>query len=560
MNWVKSVFTTLAERQESIPGALYDIPSYETPGTCLPEIANLALLAELLTKRLTNRNIVIFGDYDVDGIFSMGIMQKSLLFLGRFAEAVSGKPASTVEIMVPDRFQEGYGFSVAHAAKIHKSTILLLDNGIVQYDAILKAKENGNEVFVVDHHEPGDRLPDADVIVNPHAISGGAYDNYCAAGLSYRLARAMFEGKWLDSVVDAAVKAEAMQEFLFMAAIATVADVVPLLWENRVIVREGMKTIPQHWKNICFSLMDSEKPYLNEGDVAFKIAPAINAVGRLGELNKEFVEELMTAENTEQISAQMQYMNHERKQMTKRILKALRLPDPRAKVIVVQDDTITTGIAGIIAGHLAEKHGKPVFVFSKANDGMITGSARAAKGTLHLKNLLDEISAKNPGLLSRYGGHESAAGVTISADKLSVFTESANSLADYKPITERVYDFELGQYDWFDVYDNLQKFAPYGEGNPSPILHFHVTGEENKVTVMAKEHLKIQHGNYEAVGFNMADKANLGCLEYDLYGTLQMNEYRGSCRVQLNIVDFEQPKEEAAPATDFSNALAACFG
>ena len=136
MGWVKSVFKTLAERQATIPGAMYELDRYEDMETPLPRIANLNELASALTERLVGkRKIVLFGDYDVDGIMSIIIMMKALRFLGRFAESVSGKPASVVSIDVPDRETEGYGFSVSHAEKLHDCVVLLLDNGIVQLES-----------------------------------------------------------------------------------------------------------------------------------------------------------------------------------------------------------------------------------------------------------------------------------------------------------------------------------------------------------------------------------------------------------------------------------------
>ena len=571
MGWVKSVFKTLAERQATIPGAMYELDRYEDMETPLPRIANLNELASALTERLVGkRKIVLFGDYDVDGIMSIIIMMKALRFLGRFAESVSGKPASVVSIDVPDRETEGYGFSVSHAEKLHDCVVLLLDNGIVQYEAIQMAKDNNCEVYVVDHHQPGSTLPGADIIVNPHAIAGGEFDNYCAAGLSYRLARAMFCEKWVASVVPSWAVAEAMHEFLFMAALATVADIVPMLYENRVIVKEGMKSIPDHWKTICYCLMDSEKPSLNEGDIAYKIAPAINAVGRLGELNAAFIEELATAKDTEPIGARLQVLNNERKNLTREVLRNLKITRPEDKVIVVQDNCIPGGIAGIVAGHLVEKYEKPVFVFGPVADGQITGSARSCNGIVHLKNILDKLDVIAPGMLVRYGGHESAAGVTIPFERLSEFTDIINSLTEYAPVKEKVYDFDLVNpddpegkpYDLFDVYDGTRKFAPYGEGNPAPILRYvaNVSTKDIRFMGTGKEHLKLTLGNYEAVAFNMANKVDSKNPSFELYGTLQLNEFRGSCRVQLNVVDFDQPEPEkkdepAEPATDFAKEL-----
>ena len=558
MNWVKSKFSTLEERQKSIPGSLYAIPNYIS-AKVLPKIENLSKMAKSISEHMIEKSIIIVGDYDVDGIMSTGIMLKTLKFLCEAASKVSGKAASTVDFMIPDREIDGYGFNENQADQIKDSLILLLDNGIVQYEAIRKAKENGNTVYVVDHHQPGETLPDADLIVNPHAVSGGEFNEYCAAGLSYRLAREIFSQPWVSAyVVEGPVNA-LLEELLFMAAVATVADVVPVLNENRVIIQEGMKKIPPHWENICFVLMNTKKSYLNEGDIAYKIAPAINALSRMGRLDKAIIEELMFAEDTEHVADTMQSLNVRRKEETEKAMKSLVMPDKSVKVVVVQSENVTQGIAGIIAGRLCDKESKPVFMFGPEQNGLITGSARAEKGTVHLKNLLDKVNASYPGLIEKYGGHEAAAGVSIRRERLEEFVHAVNAIADYEPIATKTYDFELPEGNWKGVYEAIQEYAPYGEGNPSPMLHFRCTPNPKEIAVMKKEHLKVYQGNNECVGFGLArkyDPAQEGAL--NLYGTLQLNEYRGGLSIQFNAIDVEQEEpQKNGLQLELSNALAA---
>lgn len=541
MEWIRNNFATLEERQKSIPGSLYDIPDYVSTTTALPKITNLSLMANRISEYLIGKKIVIVGDYDVDGIMSTGIMLKTLKFLCDAASKVSGKPASFIDFMIPDRENDGYGFNEKQASQITDSVIILLDNGIVQYEAIRIAKANRNTVFVVDHHQPGGTMPDADLIVNPHAVSGGAFNEYCASGLSYRLAREIFSQPWVSAfVVEGPVKA-LLEELLFMAAVATVADVVPVLNENRVIIKEGMKTIPPHWENICFCLMNTKKKSLNEGDIAYKIAPAINALSRMGRLDKAILEELFFADDTAHVADTMQSLNVLRKECTEKAMKSLEIPDKSAKVLVVQSENVSHGIAGIIAGRLCDKEAKPVFMFGPEQDGLITGSARAVKGTVHLKNLLDKVGEKIPGLLEKYGGHESAAGVTIRRDRLDEFNKAVNEISDYAPITTMVYDFELPENNWQGVYKAIQEYAPYGEGNPSPMLHFRCEPDPKEIVIMKREHLKVLQGNNECVVFGLAHKYNPaqeGSL--DLYGTLQLNEYRGGLSIQFNAIDVKQ--------------------
>ena len=542
--WTKSCYASMVDRQNSIPGATYDIPDYENAEK-LPRIPKLRMLAKVLISRLVERHIVIVGDYDADGVMSMGIMLKGLIYLTRVAESLTNKKASTIELVVPDRFTDGYGFQIEQAQKIKDSVILLLDNGISQNDAIQVAVDNNNEVFVVDHHEPGETLPKANIIVNPHAVKGGEFDDFCAAGLSYRLIRAMFEDPSLG--IKPEVIREAMEEFLFMAAIATVADVVSMIYENRVIVKNGLKKVPDHWKTITYTLLGQKKDSLNEVDVSFNIAPAINAAGRLGKLDADFVYKLITEKDTAQIADDMLYMNTLRKEETKKAMKEfgdLSNLDDSCFVYVAQKEDIHAGVVGIVAGQISDKISRPVFIFGPEKDGMVTGSARAPKNTIHLKILLDKINQEKPGLLVKYGGHEGAAGVTVKKECLAEFETLTNTYGKYEKVEEEeVYDFELpndgNAPDWNTVYNGIASFGPFGEMNPPPVLKYTCTCRPQDISFIGKgETLKIRSGMNEILGFGMGKRISGNISQtLECYGVLGINNYKGGRIVQMKLVD-----------------------
>lgn len=539
MEWIKSPYTNMIERQKSFVGSTYDIPNY-TENDNLPEIANLQLLAKEVIQSLTRSNIVIYGDYDVDGIMSSGILYKALIFLSNMAENITGYEASKIELLIPDRFQNGYGFQPASAEKIKNSIVILVDNGITANDAVALANENGNRVFVLDHHEPGRILPPAEIIVDPHAIKG-EFDVYCAAGLAYRLVREMINDAVFQDYIPEDTKKQALTEFLYMAAVATVADVVPLLWENRPIVKEGLKQIPPYWKAVTETLLGQDKKdTLHETDVSFKIAPAINAAGRLGELTSDMVKSLVTDRNeAKKIADELVYLNTIRKSEKSKALKEVSDKVPNLPVCVIQSENVHAGVVGIVAGQLSDKEHKPVFVFGPVADGNLTGSARAPKDTVHLKKLLDEVNEKKPGLLLKWGGHESAAGVTIREEDLHEFEDLVNELGKYDPSEQKaVYDFVLTNENWLDVYNGLHSFGPFGEGNPPPVLMFECTPGPQDVSMIGKgETVKIRVGLNELIGFGMG-KTFPHAKTLRCFGTLEVNDFRGGKQLQLNLRDI----------------------
>ena len=548
--WKKQTkFKTLEERQKSIPGALYNLDHYTTlQNEELPSIEGLNEMGKTLINNIVNRHIVLFGDYDCDGIFSTVIVWKTLDFLAKKAELVSGKPASSIEVRIPDRINEGYGFSNEAAEEIQNSVILLLDNGIVQYEAIHKAKENGNIVLVLDHHQPGETLPEADIIVNPHAVSGGEFNEYCAAGLSYRLARYLLEknASW------AGKDEELLHEALFLSAVATIADVVPMLNENRMIVRYGLMDVPQRLKKLIKAIAGEKKELLLVDDVSFSIAPAINAVGRMGKLNTEFVKKIAFEQDLFEVSQELVTTNTMRQEETKNGKKAIEIPKDCPDKIMVHQGNFHQGIIGLLASYVVTATGKPSFVFGNDMKGFVTGSARSPRGTQNLKELLDKVQDKHPGLLAKYGGHAAAAGVTIKTESLQEFKDAVNSLAEYEVSNDKIYDFDIKTSDdWKSIWKAVMEYAPYGEGNPAPVLCLDTT-EKLDMAKTGRRMFKTLPDLKTIIAFSSAFSAYTGqkpdeCERMKYYGYLLMNNYGGGESYQFRVEDVEGEKKAKSP-------------
>lgn len=555
--WKKRNVSSMDELLQSRPGATYDLHDYrQLPSRDLPVIINLRETAEALTSSLLDNRILLVCDYDTDGIMSGGIMLKVLNFLASEAARVRGGTPSSISLTVPDRFRDGYGFQPRHAEEIRSGIIVLLDNGISQHEAIRIARENGNAVYVVDHHLPGSTLPNADRIIDPWAFPG-EFREYCAAGLCYRLAREMLDADWVRENIAPELVQTARDEFLFMAAVATVADIVPMLNENRLIVREGLRFIPSFWKKAVCRLCDEDKDSLTEEDVSFRVSPAINSIGRLGKLTSEWIQEFILdgADRRAELAEELYAMNEQRKQLTAQAQEAAEEiirqdQEQDAPALVIQSDCFHPGIVGIVAGRLSEMYSRPVFVFGPAVNGELTGSGRSKDNPVNLMELLDYVKSGTDAVL-RCGGHKSAAGVTIRADRLDFFVQAvkeyAFSLEDGYEKPDEFYDFILDENDdWFRVYQDIRRYAPFGEGNPEPVFMCRFTPIPGYCRVMGRDHFRVRNlSEQDAVGFGLLQRyrevENASVLR--LYGTLTPNRYCGGLYIQFLVRDLESAEE-----------------
>ena len=352
------------------------------------------------------RRITVHGDYDADGVCSTSILVRALRDAG-----------ADCDWFIPDRLADGYGLTGAGVELLReRGTELLIttDCGITCADEVAAAVASGMEVIVTDHHQPGDLLP-ACTIIHP-VVSGYPCPDLCATGVAYKVARAL--------------NGEAADDDLDLVALATVADLVPLLGENRALVRRGLEVARRARRPGLRALMAAsriEPERLDEGDFAFRLAPRINAAGRLHRADAG-VELMLTADEgrAEEIAAELDRFNHQRRETEAEVLQgaqeALRELPPEladAPGLVIAGTGWHAGVVGIVASRMVERTGRPVVLIAVDSDGRGRGSGRSVPGF----DLLGGLEACS-GHLARFGGHRAAAGLEIEADRIPAFREA----------------------------------------------------------------------------------------------------------------------------------------
>lgn len=444
-------------------------------------INNLNEAVDLFTDYAKRKaHIYIHTDYDVDGIGCATILHS-------LCKAIKADH----EVRLPDREKDGYGLKPFHVEqKLNPGDLLIVaDNGIACHEAISLAKEKGCGVIVLDHHEGfvGDNgkilLPDADVVVDPH-VTGGDFKDYCGAGLCYKFAENFFERKCT------AIKDRwqpILNKMNVFAMMSTIADSVSLTGENRRIVRDGFRlygegSLTTGLRVLANKLWMPKVRQLTADDIAFTMAPALNAPGRLMVNGAQYVYELLSWDGEEipQLLARANKVNEkneERKKLTKEyqakdyaLINSSGMQND-AVIAIFREDTVC-GLDGIRAGRIADEYGAVTFVMSRSEDNadVLKGSGRSAGG-VDIKSLVDQLRA----YLITAGGHKEACGLSMKDTSLDVFRSEANKLIskDDIHVDHNVhYDKEI---DWKDVpkyVKELNEIGPFGEGNET--LRFYV--------------------------------------------------------------------------------------
>lgn len=415
-------------------------------------------------------SILLYGDYDVDGATSLVMLRKAIELAGHQAA-----------IHVPHRLREGYGLhreAVEKAAAEGVRLLISLDTGIRAIEAIGRARELGVDVIVADHHLPERELPAALAIVNPRQ-PGCAYPekNLCAAGITFKLVQAL-----LGTFDWPAAKVRRMLEsFLKLAAIGTVADVAPLTGENRIIVKyglDGLRSVRNPGLRELLRVAGfAEGAAVSAAQVAFRVAPRLNAAGRMAEALAA-VELLLTEdpERARQIADELHGLNRERQgaemEMIRSILEdCLRVPvSDQQAALVFSSPQFHRGVVGIVASRLVERFHRPVFVLGEdRQEGVAQGSGRSIPG-FHLLEALEAMDE----LFLRYGGHRQAAGVTLPIERVEEFRRRLNHYAaarlkpeDFRPQLEIDAPLALAELNEGSVAE-LLRLAPFGFGNPAP--------------------------------------------------------------------------------------------
>ncbi len=484
--------------------------------------------------------ILIVADYDCDGATACAVGLRALRMFG-----------ANVDYLVPNRFETGYGLSpevVAIAAAKKPDLIVTVDNGIASVEGIAAANALGIRTLVTDHHLPGDVLPHAAVIVNPNQ-PGCTFPSKALAGVGVMFYVALALRAELRQRGAFADKPEPnLGSLLDLVALGTVADVVPLDRNNRILVAQGLNRMRagqiQPGLKALFNIAGRDADHAASFDLGFAVGPRLNAAGRLADMSLG-IECLITDDPSRaaNIAQELDSINRERRSIeadmqtdTESLLAGIDIGS-RASLSIYNPDW-HQGVIGILAGRVREKTHRPTFAFARGNDGEVKASGRSIPG-LHLRDALDLVSKRHPNLLLKFGGHAAAAGLTLREDDLprfdAAFEEVAQQLltpADLTRTIETDGALEDGYYgiDTVRVIEN----SIWGQHFPAPV--FTDTFRVLRQRVLKDKHLKLtlQKGQsrYEAIWFNHADALPD---QTQLAFRLSINEYNGAQSVQLMV-------------------------
>jgi single-stranded-DNA-specific exonuclease len=507
--------------------------------------AAAALLADHIGR---GSRILVIGDFDADGATSTALLMRVLRALG-----------ADVAYLVPDRFVHGYGLSpalVRDAAERAPALLVTVDSGINCHAGVALARELGMQVLVTDHHLPGATLPPATAIVNP-ALPGQAFPSRCLAGVgvAFYLAAALARLLGADRGL--------VPGLLDLVALGTVADLVPLDRNNRILVEHGLRRIragacsPGVTALLRAGKRDPRTVVTT--DLAFAAGPRLNAAGRLDDMSVG-IECLLSDEpgRAEELAMLLSSLNEERKQieaqMQEEALRAVAGLEPDAgrlpPVLCVHRPGWHSGVVGLVAARLKERYHRPVVAFAAEDSGLLKGSARSVPG-LHIRDALADVDALHPGMIERFGGHAMAAGLTLAADRLGEFRAAlaAAVAARLEPGLldgEIVSDGELPEEALgLATAELLRDAAPWGQGFPEPV--FDGCFELLEARTVGLDHLKMRvrpaggRRIMDAIAFRQADRlGNARPARLRLAYRLDVNEYNGLRSAQL-VVEYLEP-------------------
>ena len=469
---------------------------------------------------IEKRRVVVYGDYDADGMTATAILLRCLQFLGADAG-----------YYLPNRMDEGYGLNVDAMEKLAArgtELVVSVDCGIASVEPARAAREAGMQLVITDHHEPGPQLPDATVLVHPR-LPGHAYPfgQLCGAGIAFKLAWALCQRADQAKKVGLRLR-NFLIDAMALVAIGTVADVVPLIDENRVLVRHGLKSLTERATPGLAALMKAAgvhgRSTLTSEDIGFAVAPRLNAAGRLGQA--QLAVELLASDSHDRSASLAEYLNelNKNRQTLERSIQLAAGKQAKNDFDPVGDPALVLagrgwhpGVIGIVAGRLAEKFNRPVVLL--ALDPLAgkpaAGSARTAGGL----NLHRALAACGEHLIT-HGGHAAAAGLKIDESSIDAFRADfcehvAEELADGDPTPELMIDAEapLSQLTLSTV-EQIEQLAPFGAGNPRPVMcagDVALVGEPKRIGG-GERHLTVrlsQHGvAMRAVAFGQGDWAD----------------------------------------------------
>ena len=523
---------------------------------------------ELMKNSINNNEkILIVGDYDVDGVISTYVLYTAI-----------SKCGGNVSFHIPDRIKEGYGINESIIKKAREDNIDIIitcDNGIAAIEQVKLAKELGLKVIITDHHdvpfieENEERkyvVPDADFVINPKQENCNyKFDKICGAGVAYKFIECLYKEFNIDK--------EELYDLLQYVAIATVCDVVDLISENRIIVKEGLKRI-NNTSNVglraLFKETGLEDKEITVYSLGFVIGPSINASGRLEQA--EWALKMLLSHNeieAKELAEKLNDLNKERQELTKEGLeKAIEIIEKnnmtKDKVLVVYLEDVHESIAGIIAGRVREKYNLPTIILTKAHDG-----AKGSGRSIEEYNMFEEL-LKCKDLLGKFGGHPMAAGMSIPNENIDEFRSRLNNVTtltdeDIIPKVSIDMGLLLSQIN-YELIDQISLLEPYGKANPKPtfgmkklkVIEAKILGKNRNVLK-----LKLSDGRLYIEGIYFGDidsfensiKDELGEIEYnkvfnglsnnlylDIICMPEINEFNGNKKVQLVISNYRISK------------------
>lgn len=505
------------------------------------ELEGIPKAVERIIKALAKREkIIIFGDYDVDGITATALLY---LVMNRFG--------ANALYYLPDRMDEGYGLSrsgIDLAADKGVSLLISVDCGITGIEEVEYAKTRGMDCIITDHHEPGENLPDAYALVDPKLSETSSVHDLAGVGVAFKLAHALFE-QLGESKTE-------LYEHLDLVGLGTIADIVPLTGENRILAKFGLRQLESTKKPGLKSLLQVTGLWGNElysWNVVFVLAPRLNAVGRIGSAESAF-ELLTTFDHTRaiQMARFLDEENKKRKKLDEQIFaeaiemveKTCDLENDRA--IVLESDDWHVGVIGIVASRLVERYHRPTVLVS-TSDGTGQGSARSIP-TFHL---LDAVKNSSDYLI-KYGGHKYAAGLCIDPEQIVGFRDSFVKVANEQLTPEDMIprlklDAQLDAEEIsMDLLNWLKLFSPYGPKNMRPVFLLEKAEIIRPTKIVGKNHLKFKVINskrgFDAIGFGMGDmktKVDNAIEPVHLAFVVESNNYYGYPQVQLRLKDIK---------------------
>jgi len=489
-----------------------------------------------------NEPIAVYGDYDVDGVTATALL----------TQALSGWGAN-VTPYIPDRFEEGYGLNAGALDKLSAQgmqVVVTVDCGARALDEVAHANRLGLDVIVTDHHEPeGDRLPAARALINPKQPGCPYPDKDLAGvGLAFRLAQAL---AW-ELARDGSSLPFPIDDLLDLVALGTVADLAPLVGENRDMVRRGLQLMnarPRPGVAALCNVAGQQPGELDAGSIGYSLGPRLNAAGRVEHARAAY--QLLASQSIEQAAQfayQLNEQNRERQRLTAEMVEAAAAQalagDPEAPILFALSADFSPGVIGLAASRLVEVYHRPAIVMS-VGEGEARGSARSIL-QFHITHALDECKD----LLVRHGGHAAAAGFTVELDRLDELKARLTSIAaarqaegDWSPVLRADALVRLSTLT-YEMVRHLARLEPHGMQNPQPVFVSRDIRVRGVRALKDGAHLKLtlldENGrNWDAIAFRMGDRLNYVTDTIDIAYTVELNTWNGEQRLQLNIKDLQ---------------------